>query len=127
MNRGIEVAIHLTPGPTDTDRIAMCLGNVAAYRLGLQRGERLDWQVLRVQESGGKHFYRLLVRHPERVLDLGIRTDLARILDEVSANTPTELEESLQKARSEGARVIPLRTVQYEVDYWRDDFWNWIG
>ncbi|MHB8351073.1 MAG: DUF2004 domain-containing protein [Thermoplasmata archaeon] len=127
MSRGIEVAIHLTPGPTDTDAIAASLGNLAAYRLGRLRGETLQWQILRVVESDGKHFYRLVVRHPERILDIGIHAGLAKILDEVSTHSPEQLAEALRAAEAEGLRVVPLRTIRYEVDYWRDDFWNWIG
>ncbi|MFZ0699692.1 MAG: hypothetical protein WAN74_05840 [Thermoplasmata archaeon] len=127
MSRGIEIAIHLTPGPTDVDSIACDLGNLAAFRLGRQRDEPLDWQVLRVVESDGKHFFRLIIRHPTRLLDVGIRADLARILKEISKSSPADLEEALRGAESEGLHKVPIRTVQYEVDYWRDDFWNAIG
>ncbi len=127
MTRGIEVAIHLTPGPNDTDAIAGALGNLAAYRLGRQRGETLQWQILKVMESDGKHFYRLLMRHPERRLDLGIHAALGRTLEELSANSPDALREALRAAEAEGLRPVPLRTIRYAVDFWRDDFWNWIG
>lgn len=127
MGRGIEIAIHLTPGPADTDSIATDLGNLAAFRLGKHRGEPLTWQVLRVVESDGKHFYRLIVRHPNRVLDIGIRTDLVRILKDLSNDSPTELQAAMRAAEVEGLHRVPLRTIRYEVDYWRDDFWNAIG
>ncbi|MGI0053746.1 MAG: DUF2004 domain-containing protein [Thermoplasmata archaeon] len=127
MARGIEVAIHLTPGPTDTDVIAGRLGNLAAFRLGRHRGEALQWQVLRVVESDGKHFFRLIVRHPDRVLDIGIHRDLARLLEEISSDSPEQLEAAVRVAESEGLKRVPVRTIRYEVDYWRDDFWNWIG
>jgi hypothetical protein len=127
MSRGIEVAIHLTPGPTDTDSIATDLGNLAAFRLGQRRGEPLEWQILRVVESGGQHFYRLIVRHPQRILDIGIHTDLGRILEDISKSPPAELKEAVRAAESEGLHKVPIRTIHYEVDYWRDDFWNAIG
>ncbi len=127
MSRGIEIAIHLTPGPADVDSIACDLGNLAAFRLGQKRGEPLDWQILRVVESDGKHFYRLIVRHPTRMLDLGIHADLGRILDEISKSSPGELREAVHTAESQGLRKVPIRTIRYEVDYWRDDFWNAIG
>lgn len=127
MSRGIEVAIHLTPGLADADAIATDLGNLSAYRLSQQRGEPLEWQILRVVESDGQHFYRLIIRHPQRMLDVGIHSDLGRILDEVSKSPPSQLREAVRAAQSEGLRRVPLRTIHYEVDYWRDDFWNAIG
>ncbi len=125
MHRGVEVAVHLSPELDDPDAIASALGNLAAYRLAQQRGERLVWQVLRVVESDGKHFYRLLIGHPDRLLDVGIHDDLRGQLDALSAMRPEELQAALRAAVAAGLTPVPLRQVEYQSDYWRDDFWNY--
>jgi len=126
VNRGIEIGIHLTPGLRDDNFVARAIGNLAAYRLQQDRGETLEWQVLRVEGSSGHHF-RLIVRHPERVLDIGIKNDLSRILKDLSDETVDQLEGRFRSAVHEGLKPVPLRRVKEEADFWRDDFWNYIG
>jgi uncharacterized protein DUF2004 len=118
--------LHLKPGLTDENFVAEAIGNLAAFQLARRRGETLAWQVLRV-ESSSSHHYRIVIRHPERVLDLGIKEDLRPILDALSAETVDELRARFVAARTEGLTPSPLRRVHEEVDYWRDDFWNWLG
>jgi len=83
MHRGIEIGLHLKPGLGDENFIAHAIGNLAAFRLQQERGETLTWQVLRVEGSDGHHF-RLVIRHPDRVLDAGITQNLKRLLDSLS-------------------------------------------
>jgi hypothetical protein len=125
-HRGIEIGLHLTPGLSEENFVAEAICNLAAFRLQKERGERLVWQVLRV-ESESSHHYRLVLRHPERVLDVGIKSDLRPILDALSALTVEELRREFELAAHEGLAPIPLRNVHEDVDFWRDDFWNWIG
>jgi hypothetical protein len=127
MHRGAEVGIHLRPGLPDENFVAQALGNLAGFRLASQRGERLEWQVLRVEGSGGHHHYRLVLRHPDRLLDLGFSSELESILRELSEESVDELRARLESSEREGLRLVPLRHVREEVDFWRDDFWNWIG
>ncbi len=126
MHRGIEVGIFLRGGLADDDFVAQALGNLAAFRLSSERHEPLDWQVLRVESSRSHHF-RLVLRHPERLVDLGFKTTLRSILDDLSNETVDQLNERLRRAEQEGLRVVPLRRVPEEVDFWQDDFWNWLG
>ena len=126
MHRGLEVGIYLRPGLEDDNFIARALGNLAAFRLQTERQERLEWQVLRVQGSH-QHHYRLVLRHPDRVLDLGFKSQLERILDDLSQETVDELRTRLRAAEDAGLQVVELRSVPQEVDFWRDDFWNWLG
>ena len=126
MNRGVEVGIHLRPGLEDDNFVANALGNLAAFRLQVERKERLEWQVFRVEGSAGHH-YRLALRHPERVLDIGFRTNLEAVLQDLSDESVEELRQRLEMAVRAGLRESVLRTVRQEVDYWRDDFWNWLG
>lgn len=126
MHQGIEIGIHLRAGLHSDDFVARAIGNLAAYRLQRERGETLDWQVLRVESSNSHHF-RLVVRHPERVLDIGIKKDLSRILEDLSNETVDQLRERFKSAEHEGLKPVPLRRVKEEVDFWRDDFWNYIG
>lgn len=126
MHRGIEVGIYLRPGLTDDNYVATALGNLAAFRLQKDRKERLEWQVLRVEGSAGHH-YRLVLRHPDRALDLGFKANLERTLIELSDETVEQLRERLRLAEKEGLGLVALRSVRQEVDYWRDDFWNWMG
>ena len=125
-HRGIEVGLHLKPGMDDENFVAEAIGNLAAYELQQKRGETLTWQVVRV-ESQSSHHIRLVIRHPDRVLDLGIKNDLRPILDSLSNETVDELRHRFESAQRQGLRPTPLRHVHEDVDFWRDDFWNWLG
>ncbi len=118
--------MHLKPGMTDENFVAEAIGNLAAFELQQKRGEALTWQVVRV-ESQSSHHIRLVIRHPERVLDLGIKDDLKPILDSLSDETVEELRRRFDDAQREGLTPSPLRHVHEDVDFWRDDFWNWLG
>ena len=127
MHRGVEIGIYLQPKLHDEEFVARALGNLAAYRLQQERKEPLESQVLRVQTSEHQHHYRLVVRHPDRVLDLGFRQDLERILSELSDETEEQLRGRLEVAEREGLKPQPLRRVKEEVDFWEDKFWEYIG
>ncbi len=127
MRRGIEIGIYLQPGLHDEEFVAYALGNLAAYRLLQARREPLNWQVLRVQTSEHQHHYRLVVRHPDRILDVGIRKDLEHILEELSNETEGQLRRRLHAAERDGLKPAPLRHVQEAVDFWEDRFWEYIG
>lgn len=120
------MGLYLRPGLDDDNFVARALGNLAAFRLQQARGEKLEWQVLRV-EGTGHHHYRLVLRHPDRILDLGFKSQLETILNDLSNESVNELHERLRRAEEAGLRSVPLRTVPQEVDFWRDDFWNWFG
>lgn len=124
--RGLEVGIHLRPGLADEMFVARALGNLAAWRLEKERSERLEWQVLRVSE-GHEHHYRLVIRHPDRLLDLGLAGNLERILHDLSEESVEELHRRWEAARADGLAPVPLRSVTERSDFWQDDFWNFIG
>jgi hypothetical protein len=126
MARGLDVGIYLRPGLDDERFVAQTLGNLAAFDLAQQRRESLQWQVLAVHGSRAHH-YRLVIRHPERILDLGLKRDLSAALDRLSGRSVAELRSELETATSDGMRLVALRDVQDDVDFWQDDFWNWIG
>lgn len=126
MHRGLEIGLHLKPGLTNENFIAEAIGNLAAYRLQQERSESLAWQVLRVEGSGTHHF-RLVIRHPDRVLDIGIEHDLKRRLDSLSDETVEELRSRFESAEREGLKPSRLRHIHESVDFWQDDFWNWLG
>ncbi|MGI0131999.1 MAG: DUF2004 domain-containing protein [Thermoplasmata archaeon] len=126
MHRGVEVGIYLRPDVHDDNFVATALANLAAFRLQEERHEHLEWQVVRV-EGSAHHHYRLILRHPDRVLDLGFRAQLERTLDDLSNETVDRLRERLRAAEAQGLRLAPLRRVPQEIDYWKDDFWNWLG
>jgi hypothetical protein len=126
MHRGVEIGLGLRAGIPDEDFVAEALANVAAFELARKRGERLEWQIVRV-ETGGHHHFRLVVRHPERVLDLGFAGELHRELESLSDEDVDALRRRLAQARAAGLQPVPLRHVHEPVDFWQDDFWNWIG
>ena len=126
MHRGIEVGIYLRPGLGDDNFVAQALGNLAAFRVAAESRERLDWQVLRV-EGQGRHHYRLVLRHPDRLVDLGFQAKVERALDDLSNESVEQLRARLRAAESAGLRVVPLRHVVEEVDLWQDDFWEGMG
>lgn len=121
------MGIYLRPGIEGDDFVAQALGNLAAYRLAAQRHERLIWQVLRVKTSSAQHHYRLVLRHPDRTLDLGLKADLGEVLNRLSDLTQDQLADQLREAERAGLHEVKLRSVEEDVDYWQDDFWNWIG
>lgn len=127
MSRGLDVGIYLRPGLQNETFVAQALGNLAAFQLQQIRHEALQWQVLRVETSPGQHHFRLVIRHPDRVLDLGIQHDLSDILKELSDETEEELARRVSVAESRGLRLVPVRPIQETVDFWRDDFWRWLG
>lgn len=110
----------------DENFVGMAIGNLAAFRLQRERGESLVWQVIRI-EGASSHHFRLVIRHPERVLDVGIGQDLMRILDSLSDETVEDLRTQFDGAQREGLKPVDLRHLHEEVDFWRDDFWNWLG
>lgn len=127
MHRGVEIGIFLQPDLREEEFVARALGNLAGYRLQQERKEPLEWQVLRVQTSEHQHHYRLVVRHPDRVLDPGFRKDLEHILSELSDETEDQLEGRLHAAEREGLKLQPIRRVKEDVDFWEDKFWEYIG
>ncbi len=127
MRRGVAVDLGLRPGLPDEGFVAEAIGNLAAFELARQRNERLDWQVLRVELGRGHHHFRLIVRHPERALDLGFGRELGAVLRSLSDESVDELRRRFAAARRAGLQPVPLRHVREAVDFWRDDFWNWLG
>jgi hypothetical protein len=127
VHRGIEVGLGLRPGLGEEGFVAEALGNLAAFELARRRNERLEWQVLRVDRSGGHHHFRLVVRHPDRLLDLGFAHELEAILRSLSDEDVATLRRRFDMARHDGLRPVPLRHVHETIDLWRDDFWHWMG
>ena len=127
MHRGIEIGIFLQPKLRDEGSVAHALGNLAAWRLQKDRNETLEWQVLRIRTSKQQHHYRLVIRHPARVLDLGIRKELSEILQRLSEEGHDQLLRELRDAEREGLKPVPLRPVTETVDFWQDNFWEAIG
>lgn len=126
MHRGVEVAIHLAPGLKNENFVAEALGNLAAHHLQKERDEPLEWQVLRVEEAG-RHHYRLVVRHPDRVLDLGLAHALRASLERYSHESVEELARRFRTAQEHGLRPVPLRHIRESPDLWQDDFWRHLG
>lgn len=126
MYRGIEVNLHLAPGLKNENFVAEALGNLAAYQLQQTREEPLQWQVIRVEESHQHHF-RLVVRHPERVLDVGLTHALRKTLDELSRESEDELRRKFHDTMKKGLSPVALRHVHESPDLWQDDFWNHLG
>ncbi len=125
-NKGVEIGIHLSPGLRDEGFVALALGNLAAFRLAGEKGEKLQWQVFRI--TGGRdHHFRLVVRHPEHVLDLGLRKKLEEHMSDLSGFSEDELRVRFQAAVKSGLNVQPLKTVPENLDLWSDNFWNWLG
>jgi hypothetical protein len=127
VHRGVEVDLGLRPGLLNEGFVAEAIGNLAAFELARARGEPLDWQVLRVETSAGHHHFRLIVRHPERLLDVGFARELGGVLRSLSDEDVDALRQRFEAARRGGLKPVPLRHVRESVDLWRDDFWNWLG
>jgi hypothetical protein len=127
VTRGVELGIHLVPGLDNDDAVAEALGNLAPYSLAQERHQTFEWQVLRVQEPSGGHHYRLVLRRPNSLTRFGLRKALIGSLNQWAVKTPQALSSALEDAVRSGLRVVPLREVDQEVDYWADEFWVWWG
>ena len=105
MHRGLEIGRHLRPGLANEEFVAEAIPNLAAFRLQQERGEPLVWQMLRVELSGSHH-YRLVIRHPDRLLDLGIALD--RAVDDRSEERKARgkrFRDTVRKDRRHASRV----------------------
>jgi hypothetical protein len=78
-------------------------------------------------EGSRTHHFRLVIRHPERVLDIGIEHDLKQLLESLSNETVDELRVRFAVAERDGLKSARIRYVHESVDLWQDDFWNWLG
>lgn len=126
MHRGLDVEFHVAPGHPNENFLATAIGNLAAFRLGRERGETLEWRVVRIEEPHG-HRFRLVVRHPAHALDLGLHHRLLRVLADLSRTSPEEIRKRYDEAQLEGLTPVALRHARDRPDVWQDDFWNWIG
>lgn len=126
MRRGFDLDFRVRPGLPEENFVAEAIGNVVAFQLQRKRGEPLRWQVVRV-EGAHSHHFRLVVVHPDRAFDPGIELELRHLLHELSDESVDQLRQKLQAAEHEGLRPLPLRHVRESVDFWNDDFWNWVG
>lgn len=126
MHRGIEVDLHLARHVRNENFVAEAIGNLAAFELQEERGEPLQWQVVRVEEAHHHHF-RLVIRHPARALDLGLAHAVHITLDRLSEESEEELGRQFREAKAHGLTPVPLRHVHEAPDLWQDDFWNHLG
>jgi hypothetical protein len=78
-------------------------------------------------EGSRTHHFRLVIRHPERVLDVGIEHNLKQLLESLSNETVEELQKRFEAAERDGLKPTRIRHVHESVDLWRDDFWSWLG
>ncbi len=129
MTRGFELDIGLRPGLADENAVAVALGNLAAAELQRERKEPLEWKLVRVEEVSGRHHFAILVRHPARLLDVGIHAQLRRILEGLSPLTEEDLRSRFERAKAAGLHPIPLTETEEQADYWLDEDWVlwWVG
>ena len=127
MSEGIELEIEVRTGVANEEFIAVAIGNIASYNLSRERNEGLQWQILRVDENGRHHHYRVVLRHPEKALDIGLKHALEKELKRLSSLSVEELRSEYVKCEKDGLKPSRLRHVSEHPDTWNDDFWNWIG
>ena len=126
MSEGIELDIAVRKGTTDENFIAVATGNIAAFDLSRERKETLQWQILRIDEQGHHHF-RLILRHPEKSLDIGLKHALETELKKLSSMDVEAVRKEYERCTKEGLKPSRLRHVSEHPDTWNDDFWNWLG
>jgi len=126
MEPGIEIEFELREGHESGNFVAQAIGNLAAFHVASERKEHLLWQVIR-REGPGPARYRLLVRHPDRRLDIGLRHDIHREMDRLQELSREQLHRVLDEATTHGLVVVPIRHVHEAPDLWQDDFWNHLG
>ncbi|MBX8636580.1 MAG: hypothetical protein KIS30_08470 [Thermoplasmata archaeon] len=126
VSRGVEIGIHLSPGLADEGFVALALGNLAAFKLASEKKDKLQWQVLRIT-GGDSHHFRLVVRHPEKMVEMGIRKKLEEYMTDLSMYSESKLKAAFDDAAKNGLKAVPLRTIPEDLDLWSDNFWNWLG
>ncbi len=127
MSTGIELDIEVRNGVANEEFIAVAIGNIASYNLSRERNEGLQWQVLQVDVNGHHHHYRLVLRHPEKTLDIGLKHALEKELTRLSSLDEEGLRSEYVKCEKDGLKPSRLKHVSDHHDTWNDDFWNWIG
>ena len=127
--RGIELTFGLNPGLQSEDAVAVALGNLTGWQLVGQRKERLEWRILRVQEIPDGHHYVLLLRHPDRLLDFGLKGDLRQVLESLQSGSEQQILDRFGEVCRSGRTPVKLETVREKADYWLDDDWalHWVG
>lgn len=126
MSEGIELDIGVREGMANEEFIAVAIGNIASYNLSRERNEGLQWQILRIEESGSHH-YRVVLRHPDKSLDIGLKRALEKELKRLSSLDVENIRDEYEKCEKDGLKPSRLRHVSEHPDTWNDDFWNWIG
>jgi hypothetical protein len=127
VGRGLDVAFRLEGDPRALDGVAEAAGNLAAAKVAADRKEPLDWRIFRIDQLDGGLHYRLAVRHPARLLDLGLEKQLRQELARRCTEPPERLLEEYRAARARGLPGVALRAVPETVDYWADPLWVRIG
>lgn len=126
MSEGVELNLELVEGTANEDFIAVAIGNIASFRLSRERNERLQWQILRVDEKG-HHYFRLILRHPEKPLDIGLKHELEAEMKRLSSLDAETIRREYDTCLKDGLQPSKLRHVTEHPDTWNDDFWNWLG
>ncbi|MEM3852404.1 MAG: hypothetical protein QXP70_05330 [Methanomassiliicoccales archaeon] len=126
VSKGIEIGLHLSRDLKDEAFVAEALGCLACFKLSKERGEELQWQIFRVT-GGSEHHFRLVVRHPSKLIDISLRKKLEDSMEELSSLSEPQLADAFNSAVREGMKTPPLREVKEDLDIWNDSFWNWFG
>lgn len=126
MHEGVTLDLQVERGTPDEEFVAVAVGNAAAFRLSQERKESLQWQILRV-EGGHDAHYRLVLMHPDRSVDIGLRHSLEKKLDMLSSLGLDGLRREFEECKRQGLVPVRLRHVRENYDTWSDDFWNWLG
>lgn len=127
MARGLDVAFRLEGDPLRVDEVAEAAGNLVAAEVGTARKEKLEWRIFRIDQLDGGRHYRLAVRHPARVFDIGLEGQLRQQLAHRCTEPPEALLEEYARARQAGLEAVPIRAVPETVDYWADPLWVRMG
>ncbi len=127
MSRGLDVAFRLQGEPAQLDAVAEAAGNLAAVGVAAAREEPLEWRIFRIDQLDGGSHYRLAVRHPARLFDLGLERDLRQELARCCAEPPEELLGRFAAARRGGLAAVAIKAIPETVDYWADPLWVRIG
>lgn len=117
MDLGLTVDFDVDdPSPAGV-ATAQALANLAVFNVGQVRHEGLDWQILG-SEARLAGPYRLVVRHPERRLDLGLKHDLFREIGRLQELSREQLEQVLLEAVDRGLTLHPLRRLPPGANPW---------
>jgi hypothetical protein len=108
MAEPLEVGFRVAQGVDHDELVAELIANLAAHQLQERHGRAESWEVARVEGRGGEHFYRFRIQLGGFSARPRVKSDLLRVLEELSGRSEPELQAQLDTAKAAGFVRVAL-------------------